>query len=140
MYYTVEFKVQVKSFVKLYAPVVSTLAQLDSFPELVSRRELDIITELITMLEPFDILTKTLSADLYVTISIVIPSIMCLKAEMNRSSPQNDLTKEFKRCLSSHIAKRFGNVELNKICAVYIGSSLQENRFLIASVLQSSCF
>lgn len=58
--------------------VCSELLNLDSRgPEMLSRSELDTLKQLISLLKPFEYVTREASAENYITISKIIPMVSC---------------------------------------------------------------
>ena len=110
--------IMIKRFIDMYLPVLSALGQLDSAPSMCDRSELNALKDITVVLYPFIKVTEELSADHYVTISLVIPTITCMKAALFKSEPNSEIGKQLKDALSFNIAKRFRNVEQNKIVSI----------------------
>ncbi|KAJ8706937.1 hypothetical protein PYW08_011071 [Mythimna loreyi] len=90
-------------FLKLSSIVAKILASRtkNNVPDMVATSQLTILRDLVTLLGPFKIVTEDLSAEKYVTASLVIPLTNLLKQEIEQTktstaigvSVQNDLLK-----------------------------------------------
>lgn len=90
-------------FMKLSSIVAKVLASRtkNKVPDMVATSQLTILHDLVTLLGPFKIVTEDLSAEKYVTASLVIPLTNLLKQEIEQTkistaiglSVQNDLLK-----------------------------------------------
>ncbi|XP_054083093.1 zinc finger BED domain-containing protein 4-like isoform X1 [Zeugodacus cucurbitae] len=105
-------------FVQL-APILSeVLLTRPEAPSMVNAFELNKIKELIELLKCFEIVTREISADTYVTISKVIPLVSCLTEALTKISAQDAIVGELKSELQKNMNKRFDKLEFNSVLAL----------------------
>ena len=104
-------------FLKLSSIVAKVLASRtkNNIPDMVATSNLTILRDLVILLGPFTIVTEDLSAEKYVTVSLVIPLTNLLKQEIEQTktstaigvSVQNDLLKGIEDKISTFTRKPF---------------------------------
>lgn len=106
--------------------VCSELLNEDSRgPEMLNRSKMDTLKQLISLLKPFEYVTREASAENYITISKIIPMVSCLIKQLQNLSV-TDTMKEIKQSLQKELNKRFGLIEMNTHIAI---ATLLESRF-----------
>ncbi|XP_017475565.1 PREDICTED: zinc finger BED domain-containing protein 4-like [Rhagoletis zephyria] len=104
------------------APVIHQILLLDSkAPHLPTALELKTIEEILDVLKPFEIATKEISGENFVTVSKVIPIVKTLRAQMRNEMLKNassDLVLKMKTLLNNQLTTRFKNIEDNHILAL----------------------
>jgi len=104
-------------FLVLSETISRALLRLENSPTMLTRPELSVISEAITLLRPFELVTKEFSYESHVTASKIIPLRTMLSKEMYDIKCSTDEGKQLQERLKIEFAKRFHNVEKNKILA-----------------------
>lgn len=86
-------------------------------PPMITPSELGVIEEVLMLLRPFEAATKTISGEKYVSGSLVIPLINCVKTSLQRISITNTnvLCQSLKKELTTQIEKRLDPLEKNTL-------------------------
>ncbi|KAG5306571.1 ZBED1 protein, partial [Acromyrmex insinuator] len=79
--------------------------------KMIMNDEFGILKEVITILQPIELITKKIGGDKYPTVSIVIPIIRCMEESINNCIPMINNSINFKRNILSEIERRFHNIE-----------------------------
>ena len=82
-----------------------------SGPQMPDGLELEIIKQLITLLQPLEFVSKESCGEQYITLSIIIPMINCLKTNIANFTTTIDCMKNVKQILEAEINRRFGKIE-----------------------------
>lgn len=98
-------------FVDMSGIVNEMLLNKPTAPPMVTAVEMLQIKEIILILKPLEFLTKETCAEQHVTISKVIPMMLCLSRNLESINVEMDLVKHLKEQLQAEIHKRFGKIE-----------------------------
>lgn len=82
-------------------------------PVMLTAHELAIIEECLLLLKPFESATRDISGETYVSGSIVIPLINCIKTCLQRINVSQEICRKFKIELSMQVSKRLDPLEKN---------------------------
>lgn len=115
-------------FILLVDTDESILLKISSSPSMLTAAELLLAKEILEVLRPVEQVTKELCGEKYVTISIMIPMIYCLKRKIEslRTRLQMPTARTLIDRLQFQITKRFGSITANRIIAV---STILDPRF-----------
>ncbi|CAL1672038.1 unnamed protein product [Lasius platythorax] len=115
-------------FILLADTDVSILLKISSLPSMLTAAELLLAKEIPEVLRPVEQVTKELCGEKYVTISIMIPMIYCLKRKIEslRTRLQTPTAQTLIDRLQFQITKRFESITANRIIAV---STILDPRF-----------
>ncbi|XP_011687394.1 PREDICTED: zinc finger BED domain-containing protein 1-like [Wasmannia auropunctata] len=104
-------------FVLLSDPVSSVMLKFKKSPPMLSGFELAILQEVLKLLKPFEVITKEISGQKFVTCSKVIPMIHCLRNQLTELKPESDVSKKLKNYLLSKVENRFQSIEKQNLLA-----------------------
>lgn len=96
--------------------VGSVLLQHINSPPMLSAYEINVIQEAMNLLQPFEMATRELSAQKYVTASVVIPISALIRQSLDKTQAELPENKQ----LLEQFIKKFDNIE--KMC--YLGISI----------------
>lgn len=88
--------------------------------------EMEDITEIILILEPFEAATKKISGENYLTTSLAIPIISIICDELRDISLSKEIPNTFLNLVNSEMIRRFGKIESVFLLAI---STLLDPRF-----------
>lgn len=129
-----------EKFEKL-APILATiLANKDhkDGPQMLAGSNIEIISEVISLLKPFKEATVYISADKYVTASTVLPLCHNVRDTLTELKPTTCLAIEFKRNLLKEIETRYMPLEKNKLlCIATLLDPRFKRAYVFSSLLQS---
>lgn len=83
--------------------------------------EIEILNQLTELLKPFEYVTREASGQKYVTISKIIPMLICLNTQLRSMTPNSTAVKECKEVLQREVNKRYGLIEYNASPSLAIG-------------------
>ncbi|XP_039308580.1 E3 SUMO-protein ligase ZBED1-like isoform X4 [Solenopsis invicta] len=87
-------------------------------PPMVTPLELAIIEECLLLLRPFEAATKDISGEKYISGSLVIPLVHCVKTSLQRINVTNEITQKLKEELYKQTEKRLDSYEKNLLLSV----------------------
>lgn len=105
-------------FLMLIESVSSSLIKLPKLPQMLTAFEVVILNEILKMLKPFELVSKEICGEKYVTCSKVIPIVNALLHEVHALNPESDLGKDLKQKLIIELQKRFSDIESNQILSI----------------------
>lgn len=117
---------QLERFIKLSDKVAPILLKNSKAPLMLSAVELDTLKDLINIFQPFEMLTKEISGQNYVTCSKIIPMVYSLTKSVENVQPNTALGSTTKTLILNEINKRFRNIEQVHLLAI---STLLDPRF-----------
>lgn len=103
--------------IEIKAPITAVMSSLPKAPQMLCADEWLAIEDCLPVLKPFDLMTKSLSGEKYVTLSTIIPLVRGLQYSLNQVTCQSDIGKKLKTDLSGIISRRLSGYEKNKISA-----------------------
>lgn len=118
--------IMIERLLTIKQPLTLALADLERAPENLSGSEWLILKDIVPILKPALELTKLLSGEKYVTMSIIVPLIRGLQYSMSMITPETDVGTHLKRSLTETVFRRLGQLEANKIVAK---AAFQDPRF-----------
>ncbi|KYN06411.1 Zinc finger BED domain-containing protein 4, partial [Cyphomyrmex costatus] len=103
----------IERFLLLREYIYPVMLKCPTFPEMITNDKFEILKDVITILQPIELVTKKISGDKYPTVSIIIPIIRCMKESLSNCIPttNNVHRYNFKRNILSEIERRFHNIE-----------------------------
>ena len=104
----------IERFVKLASLVSAILIVLPKSPDMLSKDEIETLKEILTILDTIKEATRTLSAQDYITSSIVIPTVNCIKATLNKLVPLKQISIKLKVEICCQLEERFKYMEKKK--------------------------
>ncbi|XP_018396282.1 PREDICTED: zinc finger BED domain-containing protein 1-like [Cyphomyrmex costatus] len=107
-----------EKFLILIESVSSSLIKLPKSPEMLTAFEVATLSEIMKILKPFELISKEVCGQKYVTCSKVIPMVNALLHELETLNPESDLGKNLKMKLINELQKRFHNIEFNPILSI----------------------
>lgn len=84
-------------------------------PPMLTPVELSVIEECLQLLKPFELATRDISGEKYISGSLVIPLSNCIKKSLGKVSVTNELAQNLQDQLNQQIEKRFAPQEKNAI-------------------------
>lgn len=102
---------------KLKIPLSATLLLSDSAPPNLISSEWFYKLQCVSVLQPMEKITSTLSGELFPTLSSIIPLIRGLQNCVRNKSPNTEAGKYLQKSLLDVINKRLGFFECNKTAA-----------------------
>ncbi|XP_060855185.1 zinc finger BED domain-containing protein 4-like [Metopolophium dirhodum] len=91
--------------------IASILITNSRGPSMLSATEIDIAREINIVLKPFEVVTKELCGEKYITGSTVIPLIHCLLKKCEKININNSVALQLKSALLENLQRRFGRME-----------------------------
>lgn len=91
--------------------IASVLINNRRGPSMLSAMEIDIAKEITCILKPFEVATKELCGENYITGSKVIPLIHCLIKKCEQVNLVNPIALQLKSALLDNLNRRFGKME-----------------------------
>ncbi|XP_074112105.1 E3 SUMO-protein ligase ZBED1-like [Cotesia typhae] len=96
------------------------VSQTDSTPNVIAGNDIKILKEARELLQPFESITREISAEKNPTCSKVIPIICNLFETLKNIECSSKIAKSLKDQLVKHLEKRFHDIEFNDIFAIYM--------------------
>ncbi|CAH2013549.1 unnamed protein product [Acanthoscelides obtectus] len=109
--------IMIERLLEIKDPLIIALTNLPSAPEPIEASEWVIISDIVPILKPLELLTVELSGEQYLTISSVIPLIRGLQFHLRNIQPATDIGLWLQSKLLDVISRRFSILESNKIIA-----------------------
>ncbi|XP_026475573.1 zinc finger BED domain-containing protein 4-like [Ctenocephalides felis] len=106
-----------EKLLRVKVALCAALPLIDSPPPNLSFAEKAILEDCVKILQPLEIVTKTLSGEFYSTLSSVIPIIQGVKNSINKRTPTTNTGKNLLQNLLRNISQRFGYLENDEITA-----------------------
>lgn len=116
-------------YIQLRSIVNEILLENPNAPDIVSAQENNLIQKIILILNPFEYVTRDISGEKYVTSSKIIPTVNCLRLQIEDIKSQGEgqeIIETLKERALKEISERFRQIEHNHILAI---SSLLDPRF-----------
>lgn len=113
-------------FLELANSIGNVLMEFPKSPIMITAMDLMILKELCSLLEPLEQAITDISGDKYVTSSLIIPMIDCLKNQISGIQFESGLIHLLQTNLLKEIEKRFGLIEENSLLSI---STLLDPRF-----------
>lgn len=107
-------------FVLCFNHIASVLINNRRGPSMLSAMEIDISKEINCMLKPFEVATKELCGENYITGSKVIPLINCLIKKCEQVNLVNPIALQLKSALLENLSRRFGRMEEIQMLSIAI--------------------
>jgi len=85
---------------------------------MISATQMEYIKDLIKIYQSLEALTKEVSGENYITASMIIPLINCVKKNLQDFTPLTDVGEKTKTLILQNIKKRFGSIEHVNILAI----------------------
>ncbi|XP_067205354.1 E3 SUMO-protein ligase ZBED1-like [Linepithema humile] len=104
--------------VLLSNPVSSVILKLKNSPPMLSGFELATLQEILKLLKSFEIITKEIFGQKFVTCSKIIPMIHCLRNQLTELKPESDAGKKLKNYFLCEIENRFQSIEKQNLLAI----------------------
>lgn len=82
-----------------------------SAPMMVCAKDIEEITEIITVLKPLEAATTELCGEQYVSTSMVIPIVHILQSKIDEAATTQVLSHQLKNALKHECSKRLGQIE-----------------------------
>lgn len=101
----------IERFISCSNHIASVLINIRRAPIMLSASEIDIAKEMILVLKPFEIATRELCGENYITGSKVIPLINCLIKKSETVEVCNQIVLQLKTAMLENLRKRFGRME-----------------------------
>uniref|UniRef100_A0A2S2Q5M0 Zinc finger BED domain-containing protein 1 n=1 Tax=Sipha flava TaxID=143950 RepID=A0A2S2Q5M0_9HEMI len=106
---------------KILAPKISSvLLEIPNGPEMVSTAELNDIKDLLHLLQPFEIVTKEVFGQEYITSSKVIPLVYTLENKVGNLEATTEIGQKLQIELKKEIEKRFQKIEFIQLLFIAI--------------------
>ncbi|XP_026465962.1 zinc finger BED domain-containing protein 1-like [Ctenocephalides felis] len=106
-----------EKLLRVKVALCAALPLIDPPPPNLSFAEWAILEDCVKILQPLEIVTKTLSGEFYPTLSSVIPIIQGVKNSINKRTPTTNAGKNLQQILLRNISQRFGYLENDEITA-----------------------
>ncbi|XP_025422104.1 zinc finger BED domain-containing protein 1-like [Sipha flava] len=104
---------------KILAPKISSvLLEIPNGPEMLSTAELNDIKDLLHLLQPFEIVTKEVSGQEYITSSKVIPLVHTLENKVGNLEATTEIGQKLQIELKKEIEKRFQKIEFIQLLSI----------------------
>lgn len=87
-------------------------------PVMLTPMEVDIVRDYITVLKPFEAATKEISGEKYVTASMVIPIVNCVRGQLRKTTPESGTARVLKSRLEEKMNGRVSDLEKRELLAV----------------------
>jgi len=91
--------------------IASILIDNPQGPSMLSATDIDIAREISIVLKPFEVATRELCGENYITGSTVIPLIHCLIKKREQINVINSIALQLKSALLDNLNRRFGRME-----------------------------
>lgn len=101
----------IQRYVEVHKHVFTIQCNTKSAPSVIVAEELEVLTELLELLKPFENATKIVSGEKYVTASKVIPIIFEIKSKLQEHIPRTSECVALKQGLISQFDQRFKSKE-----------------------------
>lgn len=115
----------IERFIEMQNVCSELLNENSRGPEMLCRSEMDTLKQLVSLLKPFEYVTREASAENYITISKIIPMVSCLIKQLHNLST-TDTMKEVQQNLQKELNRRFRLTEMNTHIAI---ATLLDPRF-----------
>jgi hAT family C-terminal dimerisation region len=115
-----------KRFVELAPDLVTVLYNFEKAPPMPSTQELQICSELVSLMAPLNEATVEMSGENYVTVSKVIPIVACIHNCVSGTTATSPLAKDLKVKLLQELEFRFANIETK---AIYAKATILDPRY-----------
>lgn len=115
-----------KRFIELRRVVAEILLDYVASPPMVTPSEIEELSEVCKLLEPFEEITREWSAEKLVTVSKIIPSINGTIEQLQKMPLTRNAALELRNKLLLEIAKQYPSIEKNRIFSI---STLLDPRF-----------
>ncbi|XP_015123501.1 zinc finger BED domain-containing protein 4 isoform X2 [Diachasma alloeum] len=109
-----------------YIPGIMRKCRKTKFPDLLTCDQLEVLSEIVDLMRPVEMVIREISGSEYATASVIIPIISCLKKTLMAMEPGKDAAINFKTKLIDKINEQFAGIEKHKILAV---STILDPRF-----------
>lgn len=116
----------IERFLDLKEYVYPILLQCPSAPDMLCKKDLEVLEDIALVLKPIEKVTAEMSGEEYPTSSLVIPIIRCLTITVEKLSLSTKIGEDFREKLRQQIKIRFNNIETNEIHAL---STILDPRF-----------
>lgn len=113
-------------FLQLREYIYPIILKCSASLEMVTCKEFEILSDVVNILQPIEMVTKEIGGDSYPTCSIIIPIVRCMKNVINDYIPMTNDGKNFKQNILLEIERRFHDIEKYQILAI---STLLDPRF-----------
>nr|XP_011313295.1 PREDICTED: uncharacterized protein LOC105272767 [Fopius arisanus] len=101
-----------------YIPGITRKCRKTKFTNLLSQDQIEILSEVVELMKPIELVIREISGGEYPTWSVIIPIIVCLKATLKVMIPTRVEGMHFQAKLLRKITDKFEGVENNKILAI----------------------
>ncbi|XP_050305899.1 zinc finger BED domain-containing protein 4-like [Anthonomus grandis grandis] len=105
-------------FVEMAEMLNDMLLNKPKAPPMVTAVEVCTIKEILLVLKSLEYLTKETMGEQYITISKVIPLLLCLSRNLEAVDLEQEMVKNLKISLQAEIKKRFGKIEYVSYMAI----------------------
>ncbi|XP_046746402.1 zinc finger BED domain-containing protein 4-like [Diprion similis] len=109
-----------------YIGKILLLGKHKNAPPMLTPMEVDVVRDCIAVLKPFEIATKEISGEKYVTVSMVISIINFVRGQLQKTSPESATAKKLKFQLEDKMNRRMADLEKVELLAV---STVLDPRF-----------
>lgn len=109
--------VMIERLLKIKDPLTVTLVHLPKAPASLEAEEWDILSDCVSILKPFELMTVDLSGEKYPTMSLIIPLVRGLQYTIRHKATQTDTGNLLQHTLLDVVARRLGTFETNKMAA-----------------------
>lgn len=93
----------IEKFLNLREYIYLIILKCPTSPEMITHDEFDVLTDVIKILQPIELVTKEINGDYYPTCNLIIPIVRCMTKVINDCSPITDYGMSFKKCISLEI-------------------------------------
>lgn len=94
------------------------LSKHKNAPPMLTPMEVDIVRDCIVVLKPFEAATKEISGEKYVTASMVIPIVNCVRGQLRKTLPESETAKQLKSQLEEKMHRRMADLEKVELLAI----------------------
>lgn len=108
----------IERFLKLREYIYPVILKCPTSPEMITHDEFDVLTDVIKILQPIELVTREISGDLYPTCNIIIPLIRCMTKVINDCIPLTNYGINLKECILLEIERRFRDIERIQILTI----------------------
>ncbi|KAJ8933556.1 hypothetical protein NQ314_013930 [Rhamnusium bicolor] len=119
----------IQRMVLLKEPLSATMVSLPNCPQSLNNEEWSILEDCALLLKPFELITAELSADSYVTVSIVIPLMRALQTHVSQQKCITPVGQALKDALLQRIGERLIPYERRPLAqaATYLNTRFKKN-------------